>query len=151
MLVLLASGGAVAWWADRQATTRREQLARNTDALAELVGQCEVALRENDADRAAAALEQIDRRLPEGGGEAMTDQADRCRSDLALLRDLDAIDTFRWTPIESKPPKLSAGVARWRTAFAGYGVAPGDTPVDEAADRVRGSLVRDRLLAALDL
>jgi tetratricopeptide (TPR) repeat protein len=152
--LLLLGGGAAGWWADRQAAARRGQLARNADALADLVGRCEQALRDGDAGRAAAALDEIDRRLAEGGGEAFTRRADRCRADLAVLRDLDAIDTFRWTPAGGDSGKYPGGkdlAARWRVAFAGYGVVAGETSAGEAAGRVNGSLVRDRLLAALDL
>ena len=116
---VLAAGVGVGAWQVRQAAHRRaeaadrardelERLARNADALVELAGQCEAALRENDADRATAALGQIDRRLPEGGGEAMADRANRCRADLAVLRELDAVDTFRWTAVENKLPDQAA-------------------------------------------
>src|SRR5262245_30542602 len=149
--LLVCGGGAVGWWQDRQAGARQAQLARNADALDALAGRCEDALRHGDADRAEAALGEIDRRLPEGGGEAVRDRAERCRADLAILRELDGIDTFRWTGVENRFPDAKAVAARWRAAFAGYGVAPGATPVGEAAGRLAGSLVRDRLLTALDL
>jgi tetratricopeptide (TPR) repeat protein len=152
VVVLLAcSGGAVAWWQDRQAVARRAQQERNADALDTLAGRCEQALRDGDVDRAAAALDEIDRRLAEDGGEAVQNRAGRYRADLTILRELDAIDTFRWTWVENKPPDPRAIAARWRAAFAGYGVVPGETPVGEAVDRLAGSLVRDRLLGALDL
>jgi hypothetical protein len=142
--LLLAGGGAFAWWQDRQANARREQLTRNADALAELVSQCEVALQKNDADRAAAALEQIDRRLPEGGGDAIRDRADRCRTDLALLRELDDIDTLLWTPAENRLPDPMTVVTRWQAALAGYGVVPEDvrrtTRPKGCADRSSGTV-----------
>lgn len=147
----LTGGGVFAWWADRQAAQRREQLARNTDALADLVGRCEEALRENDANGAAVALDQVDRRLPEGGGEAMTDRVARCRADLAMLRELDAVDTFRWTLVGNKFPDRTEVAARYRVAFAGYGVVPDGAQASEVAGRLSGSLIPGRLLAALDL
>jgi tetratricopeptide (TPR) repeat protein len=151
-VALLACGGAaVGWWQDRHAGARRAQLARNADALDALAGRCEQALRDGDADRAEAALSEIDRRLPEGGGEAVRDRAKRCRADLAMLRELDGIDTFRWTWVENRLPDPKVVAARWRAAFAAYGVVPGETPVGEAAGRLAGSLGRDQLLAVLDL
>src|SRR5262249_36917697 len=99
----------------------------------------------------AAALEQIDQRLAEGGGEAVAAEAERCRRDLALLRELDAIDHLRWTPTGPGTNGWPAVVARWRGALAGYGGVPGTTPSGEAAALAGQSLVRGRLLAALDL
>jgi tetratricopeptide (TPR) repeat protein len=170
--LLLTGGGAFAWWQDklnrdqktvalreqledeRRQAAERERLARNGDAIAGLVGQCEKALQADDADLAAASLDQIDRRLPEGGGEALTDRVARCRADLSVLRELDDVDTFRWSPIENvqvtRYPDDKAVAGRWRAAFASYGALPGETPTAEVAARVAGAAVRDRLLAALD-
>ena len=164
-LALTAAVGlllAFAWYSDRQTTQRRTEaerrdrdeqtrLARNAEAVAELVNRCEAALREGDADRAAAALEQIDRRLPDGGGDAVRDRAERCQADLTLLRELDAIDTLRWTPVGNSPAVEMVRSARLPAALARNGIAPGEMPTEEATRRVSGSLVRDRLLTALDL
>jgi tetratricopeptide (TPR) repeat protein len=149
--LLVCGGAAVAWWQDRQAGERRAQLARNADALDVATGVCEQALRDGDAERAAVALGFIDRRLAEGGDEAARDRAERCRADLAVLRELDGIDTSRWIFVENRLPDPKVVAARWQAAFAGYGLVPGETPAGEAAGRLAGSLVRDRLLAALDL
>src|SRR5262249_52100772 len=54
--LLVLGAGSFAWFLDRQGADRRAQMARNADALADLVGRCEDALRADDADRAAAAL-----------------------------------------------------------------------------------------------
>ena len=164
-LALIAAVGlllAFAWYADRQATQRRAdadrrdrdeqaRLTRNADALAELTGQCEAALRAGDADRAAAALEQVDRRLPDGGGDTVWDRTERCRAGLAVLHELDAIDTLRWTPIGNSPGVERVRSARLPAALARHGIALGAMPAAEAAALVSGSPVRDRLLTALDL
>jgi hypothetical protein len=108
--LLLLGGGAFVWYWDRQSTQRRVEayqreieeqtrLERNSEELAELVGRCEEALRAGDAGRAALVLGQAERRLAEGGGDELRERMDRCGADLALLRELDAIDTFRWTPV----------------------------------------------------
>jgi eukaryotic-like serine/threonine-protein kinase len=149
--LLVCGGGVAAWWQDRQAGERRAQLARNADALDALTSRCEQALRDEHAERAAVALESIDRRLAEGGGEAERSRAERCRADLALLRELDAIDVFRWVWVENKPPDPKDVANRWQAALARYGVVPGATPVEEAVGRLAGSLVRDRLLATLEV
>ncbi len=148
--LLLAAGGAFAWWQDRQAAERRARLARNADALAALLDGGTEALRAGDADRADALLKEAARRLPEGGGDDLRDRLDARRADLAVLRDLDAVDQFRWTPVESKFPDPKGVVARLRAALARFGLAPGQTPTEEAARRITASAVRDRLVAALD-
>jgi hypothetical protein len=129
---------------------RRAVQGRNADALDDLLGRCERALGESDADRATVALVEIDRRLPEAGGEATAERANRCRNDLAMLRELNAIDDFRSTIAGDKLPDSNTVADRWRAAFAGYGASPEARRV-EAATLVTGSLVRNRLLAALDL
>jgi tetratricopeptide (TPR) repeat protein len=150
-VALLACGGAAAgWWLDRITAAQQAQLARNANALEALAGRCEEAVRYGDAERAAVILSEIDRRLPEGGGEAVRERAERCRADLAILRELDNIDIFRWTWSENRTPDPKVVAFRWQTALTGYGVVPGAIPVEEAAQRLADSLVRERLLAALD-
>jgi tetratricopeptide (TPR) repeat protein len=153
--LLLLGGGAFAWYWDREATQRRfEQLARlerNAQELEELVGRCEEALREGDIRRAALALEHAERRLEEGGAENVQERVDRCVTDLALLRELNAVDTFRWTPVNGTVPPDSKTVAsKLRSALVGYGLSAAQVRAGEAV-RVTRSLVRERLLTALDL
>ena len=162
--LLAAGGGAFAWWQDKQATARRaeaenrdrderERLARNADALADLVGRCEEALRADDADRAAAALDQVDRRLPRAAARRWRTGSPGAGPTWRMLRELDAVDTFRWTLADGarpSPRRRSSRPGGGRRS-PGTGSCPGDGPAGEAAGRVAGSLVRDRLLAALDL
>jgi len=113
--------------------------------------RCEEALRDDETEKAGLALEQAEKRATEDQADALADRLARCREDLDMVRELDAIDNFRWIVVESKFPDAKAVAARWRTAFAGHGVKPGETSPGEAADRVKGSIIRDRLLASLDL
>ncbi|HYH66737.1 MAG TPA: protein kinase [Urbifossiella sp.] len=157
-LVLLGAG-AFAWYADRQSAIReraeRTRFDRNAAAVAALLGQCEEALRADQADRAALALEAAERRAADGGADDLAARLDRCRADLALLRDLDAADTANWTwtdeDLLSWERINEVHVGRIRAALAGHGVAAGGTPPAEAAGRINESLVRDRALRALDL
>jgi tetratricopeptide (TPR) repeat protein len=159
--LLLVAGGAVAWYSDRQATQRRVEaegrerdekvrLAENAKAVAALLDRCEAALRAGRADQAAIASGAAERRAADGGAEELAGRLAQCRADLALLRELDDIDAFRWTTAEGWVPARGAIVARWRAALAASGITPGDGPPAEAAGRVNGSLVRDRVLTALD-
>jgi tetratricopeptide (TPR) repeat protein len=75
----------------------------------------------------------------------------RRQADLGLLRELDDIDSFRWTWTDDGFPDPEDMAARWRAALATYGVTSDEGGATKAAARVNGSPIRDRLLAALDL
>lgn len=167
--LLAFSVGGFAWWEDKQETNRRveaenrnrdvqernrvdqDRILRNREALTGLVGECEDALRADEADRAAAALAEADRRMIEGGGEALANRLIRCRTDLGVLTEVIAIDNFRWTPVDSKPPDKKQVGGLFRTAFEQFGVELESAPVEESARRVTDSLVKERLLSTLDL
>jgi tetratricopeptide (TPR) repeat protein len=162
VLLLVTGGGAVAWWRqtenlrqqfaeERQAGERLARLASNGEGAAASVGECERALVAGRMDRAAPALADADRRMAEGGAEELRERVERCRADLAILRALNRVDTFRWTPVENNLPKQRKLVEQLRAAFEKFGVVPGVTPADEVARRVADSHVRDRLLTALYL
>jgi tetratricopeptide (TPR) repeat protein len=160
LLILSAIGAA--WW--RQTENLRQQLAEekragelsarlasNGGAAAASVKECEQGLRAGRADLAAPALADADRRMLEGGADELRERVERCRADLAILRALTQIDTFRWTPDENTLPERREVAEQWRAAFEKFGVVPGVTPADEAVRRVADSHVRDRLLTALHL
>jgi len=160
--LLAIVGGAFAWYSERQSDRRRAEtenrnreeqarLTRNGETLAELIRRSEDALRSGDAESSAVAIGEIERMLPDGGGDTLLERIDKCRADLALLRQLDAIDVFRWTPDENKLLDEKAPVVLWQKALADFGLKPGQTVADDAARRISASLVRDRLLTALDL
>jgi tetratricopeptide (TPR) repeat protein len=152
--LLLAGGGAFAWWQDRQAARQRaeaaDRAARNSEALAQLLSACQDALRAGDAERAAALLNEAERRLPEGGADELRGRFDACWNDLAVLLKLEAIDQFRWTPVESRLPDNKEVGPGIRDAFISLGVTPGKTSTEEAARRVIESPLQDRLVQALD-
>jgi serine/threonine protein kinase/Tfp pilus assembly protein PilF len=145
MLLILA--GSFGWMAQSSANQR----FRNAEAVAALLDQCEDALRADRADRAAIALEAAERRAADGGTDNLADRLARCRADLQLLRELDAIDTFRWTWTQDQSPDPAVIAARWRPALAAWGVTPDVDPPTVTAKRVNESLIRDRVLTALDL
>ena len=136
--------------ADRRAEGERARQARAADGVANLLDQAEAALRAGDADRAAPFLDQAARRAAD---DAVADHAERLaayRRDLDMLRALDRVNNFRWTPINFNLPPDAKVVEQWAAAFAGYGIVPGTTPPAEAVARVAGSPLKDSLLSALD-
>jgi tetratricopeptide (TPR) repeat protein len=168
LFLLVCGGGAFAWHSDRQAEERKrkqieaaaeaklqqqaEELrrARNRDTTVALLEQTESALRAGDAERAAGPLAQATKRIDEGGAEDLRTRFDRCRTDLAMLRELDAIAAVRWTFADLNLPKWKVLVPRIAGAFAGYGIGPGVAP-PEAARRINDSLVREPLLTYLEI
>jgi tetratricopeptide (TPR) repeat protein len=145
--MLLVVAGVLGWMARHRAVQR----GRNAEAVAVLLDHCEDALRADRADQAELAIGAAERRAADGGAEELAGRLASCRADLGLLRTLDAIDTRRqsWTGRTAPDPRPL--VARWRAALAEYGVTPAEGRTAEAARRVNGSLVRDRILAVLDV
>lgn len=150
ILVLLIGGGIAGWWYDHQASIRRERLGRDTNALAAALDRTEEALRNDDALKGEIAFEQADRRMAEGVGQELQARFERCRTDLTMLKELDRINDYRWTLAAGRLPDLKQLVARWRTAFEVFGIAPSVTELGETVDRIDASLIRARLLTEMD-
>lgn len=64
----------------------RQRDARNAEAVAGLLSQCEDALRAGDAAKAAVALEAARKRSAEGGAEEQAKRLGRLEADLTLSR-----------------------------------------------------------------
>jgi tetratricopeptide (TPR) repeat protein len=150
VLGLMLGGGAFAWWRNEQAQAGRERDARNAEAVAALLGQAKEALVADDAARAAVALEAARKRSADGGAEQEAPRFAGLHADLALVRDLDEVDLFRWTPSDNKFPDPAAVARRTREALARFGADPDAVSVDNAAARVSASVVRERIVSALD-
>jgi tetratricopeptide (TPR) repeat protein len=147
---LLVGGGAFAFWRNEQAQVGRERDARNAEAVAALLSQCEEALRANDGAKAAVALEAATKRAAEGGAQEQAERLGRLDADLALVRDLDTIDQFRWSVVGGKLPGPAVVATRTREALSRFGADPDAVSVEEAAARVSASVVPQRIVSALD-
>ncbi len=150
VLGLLLGGGAFAWWRNEQAQLVRQREGRNAEAVAALLGQAEEALRADDAAKAAVVLDAARKRSAEGGAEKEAERLGRLAADLALLRDLDAIDQFRWTWAENQFPDPAVVASRTREALSRFGADPDAVSADDATARVSASVVRERIVSALD-
>jgi tetratricopeptide (TPR) repeat protein len=151
VLAIVALVVAGAWWHDRQWQIAHQRAARNQTAAAGLLDQVEAALRAGDAEQAAVPLDEAGRRIDEGGVDDLRPRLARCRTELELLRKLDAIDSDRMTVADGEDVLARVVPPRWAAAFAGYGITPGVTRPDEAARRIADSLVRERLLTSLEV
>jgi serine/threonine protein kinase len=150
VLLLLLGGFAFAWRQHEQAQRVRQREGRNAEAVLALLDQGEEALKAGDASRGKVALEAARKRAAEGGADDLAGRLGALADDLALLRELDAIDQFRWTPSELHFPDPEVVAKRTGEVLARFGVDPEAVSVDEAAARVSASAVRERIVAALD-
>ncbi len=166
--VILLGGVSVVLWQLDQAGARREadlrqqlvdeqrasadtaRLARNQEAVAALLGQAEQALQAGDTAKSEVVLEAAKKRSAEGVSEEQQRVLNLLTSDLGLLQDLEAIDRYRWTPVENQLPDPAKVVARTREALRRFGADPDAVSVDEAVTRVSASVVRERIVLALD-
>jgi tetratricopeptide (TPR) repeat protein/tRNA A-37 threonylcarbamoyl transferase component Bud32 len=124
---------------------------RNREAALALLSRAENALRAGDVIRATEALEQTQKWITEGDADDLKEKLARYGIELAMLRELDHIDNDRWTVVDGYLPSNRAMVSNWAKAFGGYGIVPGITPPEEAAQRINDSLIRERLLNSLEV
>ena len=88
VLAMMLGGGAFAFWRNEQVQLVRQRDARNAEAVAALLNQCEEALRAGDAAKAAVALEAARKRSGRGRGrEGGVKRLGRLEADLAAVRD----------------------------------------------------------------
>jgi serine/threonine protein kinase/tetratricopeptide (TPR) repeat protein len=145
LLLVVAAGSG--WMALDRAARR----GRNAEAVAALLVQCEDALRAYRSEQAGVALDAAERRAADGVAEEQAGRLARCRADLTLLRAFEAIDAFSWSWSEGKFPEYAAVAARWPAPLAAYGITPDQRRVEETAGRVNSSVIRERVLTALDM
>jgi tetratricopeptide (TPR) repeat protein len=134
-----------------RARAERERLGRNAGGIADLLKVAETELAEDRAHRGAIPLVEAEKRFAEGGAEHLKDRLARCRTDYDLCRALDRIDETRWEVVNGRIRGLNAVAGEWPKAFARAGIVVGTTPPAEAARLMNHSLVKDRLVTALDL
>ncbi len=135
----------------RQQEAENQRRVRNREAVATLLKQVEIALKDGNARLASEAEEQIKKRIDEGGADDLREKFGRYQVDLAMLRELDQIDNHRWTVVNGKLPLWSEIDPLWVKAFAGYGIRPGITSPQEAALRIKESLIWEQLLISLEV
>jgi tetratricopeptide (TPR) repeat protein len=133
-----------------RAAAERGRQGRNAEAVARLLDQAEEALRAGEAAKAKVALEAAKKRSAEGGSEKEAQRLGRLDADLTLLRNLDDIDQFRWTWSADQFPGHRVVATRTREALARFGADPGAASAEGAAARVSASVVRERIVSALD-
>jgi tetratricopeptide (TPR) repeat protein len=161
--LLLFGAGAVAWWLDHQAEQRKAEALRreledqqrrtaNAAAVAALLERGEGALRRDDLETAALAIDQAKRLAAEGGADEHEQRLGRLGADVTFLRDLIAIDEYRWTPDRNTGfmPARDLVIERFVVALSKLGLLPRPDRSEAIAARLADSPLRDRVVDIYD-
>jgi tetratricopeptide (TPR) repeat protein len=127
----------------------RGRLGRNAETVAGHLQEAEKALHDGDVAKTRVLLEAAVKQAKEGGADDSSARFALLRKDLAVLIELDEFDQLSWTMGVTGFPEEEEELPRLRKVLARFGLNPGSPP-EEAAARVKGSAVRDRLVTALD-
>jgi serine/threonine-protein kinase len=139
-LVVLGGGAAAWWWRTRTAMVRDVETS-----LAEASSHGEAG----HWPEARAALERAEGRLGGLGPQDLLARVKQARTDANLVAELEDIRLGQAENTEGKFDVFRAD-AQYAVAFAGYGIDVTELEASEAAARVRGSAIREPLVAALD-
>ncbi len=161
--LLLFAGGAFAWWLDHQAEQRKAEALRreledqqrktaNAAAAAALLERGEGALRRDDLETAALAIDQAKRLAVEGGADEHELRLGRLGADVRFLRELQAIDEYRWTPdrVTGLMPARELVVQRFLGALASAELQPSADRAAAIAARLADSPLRERVVDIYD-
>jgi serine/threonine-protein kinase len=141
-LVAVLAGGAGTWWLGRQRAQTRQEVEAGLAQVVQLQGQARWG-------EAQAVLGQAERRLGAGGPRDLRERLEQARDELALVARLDGARLRRATAVEGRLDNAGAD-REYEEAFRPTGVGgPGGDP-SAAAAWVRGTGVREALVAALD-
>jgi serine/threonine-protein kinase len=142
-LLGLAIGGGL--WLEWQRAQERQAVEGDLRELAGLQEQARWA-------EARAALERAEARLDRSGPGDLRRRLDQARDDLDLVARLDDIHLNRLSSVEEEDLNSAPADADrdYETAFEDAGLGKIDDDPASVATRVRGSAVREALVAALD-
>ena len=176
--LLLLAAGAFAWWQDNQdakhraeqvrienerladelkqqaerervAQAERERLDRNRQVIDGMLDQTAAELKAEDFRAAATLLSEAEKRFPDGGADQLRPRFARLQTELTMLRELDRIDTLRWTSVRGEFQDVTAD-KQLPAAFQRYGIDPKTMTRDDIVARINSSPIRERLIGSLD-
>jgi serine/threonine-protein kinase len=142
VLVTALAGGAGAWWWDRLRTEKRQAIEADLTQVRQLQAQARWG-------EAGAVLDQVKRRLGDGGPADLRGWYQQARDELGLVSSLDRVRLKRATWVVDRFDKAGAD-GEYEQAFRDSGMAGVGGDVSAAAAWVRGKGVREALVAALD-
>jgi tetratricopeptide (TPR) repeat protein len=144
LAVLLASGAF--GWAARDRAGRQAALERE---IIRALDDVEDAYRRDRLPEALERLKRAEGFLAGGGGEELGRRVRQWRIDLDLAARLEEIPLERAAAKDGRFDTAEVDRA-YREAFRQYGVDTEALDPEEAAQRIRASAVKDRLVATLD-
>jgi serine/threonine protein kinase/tetratricopeptide (TPR) repeat protein len=149
-VALLAGVGAVAGslgWAARDRSARQAILDQH---IAQAVRDAEASYQRDELAEASAAVKRADGLLTTGQeNEELRQQVRRWQAALAMAARLDEI-RLEQSAVKDEHFDTGGADPAYREAFQSYGIDVESLEPQQAADRIRASLVQDRLLSALD-
>lgn len=149
VLTLVAVGAAGGLWAQRQAAERRAEAERQRDGVETALEKARGLRQQERWAEARAVLEQTRGTLARGP-EDLRQRVDQAVADVALVDRLDAIRMQRALIVAGKLDVKGAGL-EYAAAFKDAGLGDEGEDADVVAARIRGSAVREQLVAALDI
>jgi serine/threonine protein kinase len=142
LLVLAIGGGA---WQLRQAAERRAEAEHESQEIRTVLSQVD-GLRQQGRTREALAVME---RLEGSGSVELRRRVGQARGDLALADRLESIGLERTNHVAGDF-KYEVLANEYEQAFRKAGLALNDTNQAELAIQIRGSAIKDQLVAALD-
>ncbi len=152
---LVGLAGLAFWWSDRKLSERRREQEvleiRTATEVRGLLDQAKLALARDEILPADLALVQVDARLGDAGHVELRAEYERHRTDREMLVRIRDIDDLRWIDpgSDANPPENPTG-PQFAAAFRWYGLTLTPQARNDEAERVRGSAIREQLVAALD-
>jgi tetratricopeptide (TPR) repeat protein/serine/threonine protein kinase len=143
-LLLLGGGGG---WMVRDQAVRQATLEKEVNGALDDVA---TAYQRDNPAEAMAALKRAEALLAGGGGSvAWQQRVGQWRRDLEMIGRLDDILLEQFED-KAEPYQTGDAAHAYQEAFQAYGLDPQALDPDEAAQRIRASAIKQRLVAALD-
>jgi tetratricopeptide (TPR) repeat protein len=138
--------GSVGW----AAADRAGRQAVLEGKVAEAVNDAEGFIQQDKLADALAQMQRAEGLLGESGPEALRARVRQAWADYEMLRELDAIRLRQAEGKEGQMFDVAGAEAQYAAAFRNYGIDAAAVEPAEGAARVRGSAIREALLAGLD-
>jgi serine/threonine-protein kinase len=149
VVALVTVGAACGLWMQRQRAVHAAEARQQREAVETALDNARDLGRQGRRAEARAVLEQTRDRLGQAGPEDLRRRVEQGAADLALVDRLEAIRLKRSEIVEGQFD--NRGTERdYVAAFRDAGLGKVDEDTETVAARIRGSAVREQLVAALD-
>jgi tetratricopeptide (TPR) repeat protein len=149
VLALVLFGGAGWWWWQQEQARHQERTQAARRHVAEALRQATAFRQQARWADAQAELQQADDRLEADAPAGLRERLAQAREDLTLAAKLDGIRLGRAALVEGKLVPSSAA-PKYAQVFRAHGLNVLGGDLEEVVAQIRGSAIRERLVAALD-